>query len=454
MVEQKKTLHASPTWLVQFGERLERARGHIGLTQTELAGSELSKSFVSLLETARSYPSVETLLVLAGRSGVSAGSLLLESADLRLDTALSLLSLAGGTVWRRPAWARGLLQTVEELLPDVPLRIRSEVLFLRGITFVAENRLKEAEAQAEEARRFAQKAKFAPGEARATALLGHVSLLRREFPSAMTQLSDAVAEFRASGSLRSEFGIRTLLWLGTTSIQAGRVRHARGVYEKARRLAARLRLRTLEGRALWGLGHQAWVEGDLGKAARLLREARAVFEETEDLVELGEVTRNLGVLLREQGKLAESAKALEHAIRLSEDAGNLRMRSNALHEMARLRLQVGDLEEADACAQTAAKLAHAAGDRDHRAHGIALLGRIAGARGDRPAALRKLRQAARIFASIGLKDAAAEVKRDLALLRSAQAPETIADHYLAQAIGKAPSRPGRRRPARHPARRP
>jgi len=454
MVEQKKTLHISPTWLVQFGERLERARGHIGLTQTDLAGSELSKSFVSLLETARSYPSVETLLLLAGRSGVSVGSLLLESADLRLDTALSLLSVAGGTVWRRPAWARGLLRTVEELLPDVPLLIRSEVFFLRGITFVAENQLKEAEAQAEEARLFAQKAKFAPGVARATALLGHVSLLRREYPNAMAQLGDAVAGFRASGSLRSEFGIRTLLWLGTTSIQAGRVRSARAVYDKARRLAARLHLRSLEGRALWGLGHQAWVEGDLGKAARLLREAKAVFEETEDLVELGEVTRNLGVLLREQGKLAESAKALERAIRLAEDAGNLRMRSSALRELARLHLQLGDLEKAGADAQMAATLAQAAGDRHHRAHSIALLGRIAGARGDRPAALRQLRQASRIFESLRLEDAAAEVKRDLALLRSAQAPETIADHYLAQAIGKAPSRPRGRRSARHPVRRP
>ncbi|MGH2452778.1 MAG: tetratricopeptide repeat protein [bacterium] len=454
MVEQKKTLHASPTWLVQFGERLERARGHTGLTQTDLAGSELSKSFVSLLETARSYPSVETLLLLAGRSGVSVGSLLLESADLRLDTALSLLSVAGDALWRRPAWARGLLRTVEELLPDVPLRIRSEVLFLRGLTFVAENQLKEAQTQGDEARRFAQKAKFAPGVARATALLGHVSMLRRDVPSAMTQLSDAVEGFRGSGSLRSEFGIRTLLWLGTTSIHAGRVRYARGVYEKARRLAARLRLRSLEGRALWGLGHQAWVEGDLGKAARLLREAKAVFEKTEDLVDLGEVMRNLGVLLREQGKLSESSKALEHAIRLAEDAGNLRMRSSALQELARLHLQLGDVEKAEAHAQTAATLAHAAGDKDHRARGIALLGRIAGARGDRPAALRQLRQAARIFGSLRLKDAAAEVKRDLALLRSAQPPETIADHYLAQAIGKAPSRPSARRPAIHPARRP
>ncbi len=453
MIEQKKTLHTGPTWLVQFGQRLERARGHIGLTQTDLAGSELSKSFVSLLETARSYPSVETLLLLARRSGASVGSLLLESADLRLDTALSILSVASSTVWRRPAWARGLLQTVGELLPDMPLWIRSETSFLRGVTFAAENHLKEAEAHAEEARVAAQKAKFAPGLARATALAGHVSLLRRDYPKAMAQLTDAVAGFRASGSLRSEFGVRTLLWLGTTSIHAGRVRYARGVYEKSRRLAARLHLRALEGRALWGLGHQAWVEGDLGKAARLLREAKAVFEETEDLVELGEVARNLGVLLREQGRLSESAKALEHAIRLAEDVGNLRMRSSALQEMARVHLQVGDLEKADADAQMAAKLAHAVGDRHHRAHSIAVLGRIAGARGDRLAALRRLRQAARLFESLGLKDAAAEVKRDLALLRSPQAPEAVADHYLAQVTGEVSSRPSRKRAARRPSRR-
>ena len=90
MVKQQKTStepapSSAPAWLVAFGERLERARGHAGLTQAELAQGELSKSFVSLLETGRSYPSVETLLLLAGRLRTSVAGLVLDEPALRLE---------------------------------------------------------------------------------------------------------------------------------------------------------------------------------------------------------------------------------------------------------------------------------------------------------------------------------------------------------------------------------
>lgn len=448
MVKQEKTLQSKPEWLVQFGQRLERARGQMGLTQTELAGSDLSKSFVSLLETARSYPSVDTLLLLARRSGTSVGALLLESEELRLDGALNLLAIARSSAWRRPSWARGLLEQVKQLLPDMPLWVRAEASFVRGLAFVAENRLGEAEKSAQQARGYAEKAAFGPGKARATALLGYVTLMRREIPKAVSQLSEAVAAFRASGSLRSEFGIRALLWLGTASVQAGRVRYARGIYEKARRLAVRLGFRALEGRALWGLGHQAWAEGDLPRAARLMRDARKAFEETEDLRDLGDIMRNLGVLLREQGKLGESREALDRSIRLADEVGNLRMRSAARHEMACLHLQLGDHKQARLAAQQAEKLAKAAEDKHYQARALATLGRIEAGRGERTRALRQLGQAARMLKALGIPDEAASVERDLGLLRTPPTAGTEVDHFLAQALASTARPAGKRGPHR------
>src|SRR3972149_11915088 len=87
MVKQQKTIDTERArWIVAFGQRLERARGRMGLTQAELAGADLSKSFVSLLETARSYPSVETLLLLGRRAGTSAAGLLMDAGAPRRDT--------------------------------------------------------------------------------------------------------------------------------------------------------------------------------------------------------------------------------------------------------------------------------------------------------------------------------------------------------------------------------
>jgi tetratricopeptide (TPR) repeat protein len=407
----------------------------MGLTQAELAAPDLSKSFISLLETARSYPSVETLLLLAQRTGMSVGGLLLDADELRFDTALSLVSLAQGAVFSRPAWARVLLRAAEEVLPDMPLRLRAEALTLHGLASAAENRLDEAKRLARQSLRLAEQAQFVPGKARALSVLGHVALLGREFGEAFKLASQAVAQFRESGALRSELGVTTLIWLGTASVKVGREKYARRIYEKARTLATRLHLRVLEGQGLWGLGRLAWAGGDLGRAAGLILEARLAFEESEDLIDLSEVLLNLGAIYREQGKMDEALAAVRQSIRLIDRLGNLRRRSAAYQEMAQLYLQLGKLDEAQEAAQQALQDAKKVDDRQHRAFSLAVLGRVAAAQGQRNRATRHLREATRLLATLGLTNASAEASRDLNLLLVGATPAAEAEQYLAQALG-------------------
>ena len=435
MVKQQKTLDTlAVPWLTAFGHRLERARGQIGLTQAELAGSDLSKSFISLLETARSYPSVETLLLLARRAGTSPSALLMEAGDLRLDAALSLVALARTAVWTRPSWAERVCHFAEDLCPDMPLRVKAEVAFLRGIAATLENRLTHAEALARQAQALAGQAGFGPGKAHALALLGDVAILRREYAGAFTLLGRAVAQYRQSGALRSEPGIKALIWLGTAALGAGRDRYARRCYLRARTLAARLRLLVLEGQALWGLGYLARLDGDLAAAARLLQEARRSFEQSEDLINLSQVLMNLGAVYGEQGKLDQALVAVRQSIRIIDRLGNLRRRSNAHQDLAIIQLQRGEFDEAEDAARQALADASKVKDREHRARSLAVLGRIAAARKDRGKAVRHLRAAARQLKALGLKDAWAEVSRDLALVLKPGGSGAEAQQYLTQAL--------------------
>jgi len=435
MVKQQKTIDAARIrWIVAFGQRLERDRGRMGLTQAELAGADLSKSFVSLLETARSYPSVETLLLLARRAGTSVAGLLMDAGELRLDTALSLLALARESVWARPAWAANVVRAVEELVPDTPLWLKAEATIIRGVAATLENRLSEAEKLAHQAQKYGKKVGFAPAQAHALALLGDVALLRREFSRSLDLLSQAVTLYRHSGALRSESGIKALIWLGSAAVFCGRPKLARRTYTKARTLAARLHLRVLEGQALWGLGHIAKAEGDLPLAGRLLRDAKHAFEEVEDLINLSEVLINLGSLYREQGRLDQALAVVQQSIRIIEQLGNLRRRSDAHMDLARIHLQMGDFDEAEKAAQQSLDDAVKADDRRHRAVALATLGRIAVARQEKSKAIRYLRDAARQLKVLGLKDLWAEVSRDLGLLLKGDTPEAEAAQYLTQAI--------------------
>ncbi len=462
MIQPEKTTektadaHAAP-WVVAYGQRLERARGRKGLTQAALAGSELSKSFISLLETARSYPSVETLVLLAQRLGTSLGDLLFDPDVLRLDVALSLMALARGAAWSRPDWSGKLVDTVEELLPDLPLWIRAETATIRATAAAAQNRLDVAERLARQAEAHAERAGFVPGKASALALRGELRILRREYGEAAAVLNQAVALYRESGSLRGEPGVTALIWLATATARGGRSRGARRIYQKARVLARRLHLDRQEGLALWGLGYLAWNAGDLAQASQLLQGARDALDKSEDLFNLAGVAENLAAVERDQGKLDHALAAARQAVHVMDRLQNLRGRSGANLELAQiLRLQ-GNLVEAQQAVNQALRDARAVDDPMRRALALAELGRLAAQRGDRATALRHLRTSLRSLQALGLSYAA-EVERDLGFVRQGGTPQAEVAHYLAEALGqpdlaRAPRRPARPRQRSSPPRR-
>jgi transcriptional regulator with XRE-family HTH domain len=67
--------------MTRFGERLRQARRDARMSQTQLAGDELSASYVSLLESGKRQPSTEVTRMLAKRLGCSVESLLGEHSD-------------------------------------------------------------------------------------------------------------------------------------------------------------------------------------------------------------------------------------------------------------------------------------------------------------------------------------------------------------------------------------
>ncbi|WP_371658259.1 helix-turn-helix domain-containing protein [Streptomyces sp. NBC_00280] len=66
----------------EFGRRMRELRRRAGMSQAELAGPELSASYVSLLESGRRVPSPEVVTALAERLGVTPRSLLGEGTGL------------------------------------------------------------------------------------------------------------------------------------------------------------------------------------------------------------------------------------------------------------------------------------------------------------------------------------------------------------------------------------
>lgn len=87
--------------MTSFGERLKQARQHARMSQSQLAGDELSASYVSLLESGKRQPSTEVTRLLALRLGCTVESLLGEQTDgdrriVELELAYARLAITHG----------------------------------------------------------------------------------------------------------------------------------------------------------------------------------------------------------------------------------------------------------------------------------------------------------------------------------------------------------------------
>ena len=73
MEPQEKTGVQRLLQMSLLGQRIRSRRKELGLTQSQLGGEELTKGFISLIERGRTKPSIETLILLAGRLQRSVG---------------------------------------------------------------------------------------------------------------------------------------------------------------------------------------------------------------------------------------------------------------------------------------------------------------------------------------------------------------------------------------------
>ncbi|MDQ7858847.1 MAG: transcriptional regulator [Armatimonadota bacterium] len=421
-----RTTLARPDWLVQFGHRLRLARGRAGLTQQRLAAPDLNKSFISLLESARSYPSVETVISLASRLDTSVASLLFDADELRRETAHNLLHLA----WLLDPATRGeealrLADAAGALAGGLPPEMRARAVLVRARVAMAASRLGEAAVAANEAAALARRARHARALGSALALRGVIDERRGQYRAAIATLQRALGIMRRTSSVRSEEGVWALLSLAAAFGRTGQAARARRAYRQALAVATRLHLPRMRGRALTGLGMVEWMLKRLDEAVSVFSQAYAAFEQDEDLPEMARVLSNLGLIRREQGLYAEALAVLERAARLRERQRDARGLAATADETAQVLLAMNRLAEAARAARRAIELGRASGDRSRQAVATMTLGQVLRAQGRRKEAIEHLQAAMVQLRRLGMRPHAAAAQVELDLTRD-QRPSGVA----------------------------
>ncbi len=395
-----------------FPQRLRALRVARGITQRDLAGDELSVSYVSLLESGRRNPTPEVVRTLAARLACTPEELLglVDSGNTRppeLTVRFGELALEAGA----PDQARAHFETALAVPHLSPLlRTAADVGLARALE--AQGKLDEA-AKAYEA--LVQEAMRTTG---ITASLGvMVSWCRclRELGELDRVVEIGIGTMQQLDRLNaweSEAAIQLLVTIASAHVELGDYAQAERLLREGLERAERMRSPRARASVLWNASEVASERGKHWQALELAEEALSYFRHGSDQRSALRLLAAYGYLLLHQ----DPPRPEEARVALEEALAGLTIgfdRGYVLTELSRAHLLQGDPR---AAAELAERSLHELGPQAalERARAHTALGAALAAQGDREAAtqifgeaaaalgeLRATRQAARAWAELG-----------------------------------------------------
>jgi tetratricopeptide (TPR) repeat protein len=423
----------TPVWLKRLGNRIRQVRRFRGLTQTDLAQPNLTKSFISLLESGRTYPSVGTLVTLANRLQTSLALLLLEDDDLPRETTLTLVYLARSLAGRKPELLNDLLTTATGLSAQSD-DLRAEIMLTRGDIAASQGRMHDAERMLNEALSWARKHSLRAYEPRILTRLASLAQQRDDVQTARTHLEAALDRFRSTRTLRSVDGCDAMLGYANTLIEQGKPARALRVLQDVARVAERQDLASIRGRAYIGIARAYLEGGRIQDASEALRQAKGALEDVTDSPDLTRTLRTLASLQAGAGHYQEAHASLQQAARLIERSPNAKSRTAVLVDLAKVLTHLGRYDDASATAKSALDALRSHQDAHLRGQLLVTMARIAREQKRGKQAADYFKEAVAIFKKGKHQTELAETARELGMFLKERGDHAEATNYLAMAL--------------------
>ena len=358
---------------------VKQARAEAGLSLAQVAGSELSRTAIYFVETGKAKPSMETLKLIATRTGRPLDYFLSRQTTPGAHTSAAAEEIERLIVTGDPGGALAKAQPalVGEHDPEIAARIK----FLMA---AAHLRL----AQPVPARRLAASARIyfeSTGDMLMTAeCLGteaSAGYLVHD-PGALALAEGALSTCRALNPPAPVTEARLLGILGTVHIANRNWHRAIEAYELA--IAAGDVVQDLRRLSMiYSNLSAAHLEvGRFNEAARYAHRAIALHETLTDRVALARSENDLGMLLLRQRDLADAQGHFERALSLFDEVRVEAQRANLLLSMCELCWLRSDLDAAEGWARQALDMATRAKEPINIGESHVWLGRIAEAGGD------------------------------------------------------------------------
>jgi len=352
---------------------VRQARLKAGLSLAQVAGSDLTRQAVHLIETGKVRPSMRSLQIIARRLGVSALTFQVPvdaGAEVPHRRAAELERLCERQRFDEVVELAGQLLT-----EDASAYLAAFAHMYLGRSLAHLGRGDEALPHLRRARRLfdAEDDPWSAAEAREWEA---AALYVKQDSRAVAVGEDALDRYRALEQRRPEVEARMVEHLATFLMQRSDFVRAEQCYQQALQLAGPVLDLSRLGRIYHGLGHCYYSLGESRRAIELVSRALALYAVENDLrpaparIDLPRVENDLGMMLMRDGQLGRAEELFWSALRRLEEAGAERLRSYVLLSLAELRQIQGEVEDAIELADQGLLLAERLGEQ--RAEAAAL----------------------------------------------------------------------------------
>ncbi|MGE5589529.1 MAG: tetratricopeptide repeat protein [Bacillota bacterium] len=316
--------------LQRLGETVKALRKRRGLTQSQLAGEELTKGYISQIEHGRIAPSIRTLGLLASRLGCSLADLMGPglATDVLDEAENAFLEGDLNGAWTRLeqlAGARELIPRYLVLAADIGARLGKDRTPELISLAMEEGSLSNTD-----------RARVYNAWGLYLAAQGNADEALERFEKARELLENGTADIPLK--------LRVLSNCGNFQLRAGRQREALARFQESLDLSRRAGVHLSDGAIYSTLGVIYRKLGDMAQAEDALRRALYYFRADGDQLMEGGCLHNLGIVYRHLAKLPEAEEYFRQALRIFTPGNS--GRSGTLFELSQVLVQQERIAEA------------------------------------------------------------------------------------------------------------
>jgi tetratricopeptide (TPR) repeat protein len=389
---------------------------------SQMAGTDLTRQAIFLIEAGKTRPSMRTLELIATRSGKSVQSFLLNNplpggpraADARVGELQALC------LQQRfdDATELGLPMLEHTMAPRFEALVRHYV----GQALVRSNRPDEGLEHLRRAQVLLEKDPD-PWLAVECADWEAAALYLKEDSRALAVAEKALDLCRTTEPRLPGTEARILEHIAAIHVKNHTYDRAVAFYEEALQVAGSTRDLSRMGRTYHGLSIAYQERGELGRAIEYTYKALALYALEHDKALVANGENELGMLLMRQGQMDRAGDAFRAALAHLEESGTERGRSHVMHSLGELLLRTGQYNEGIQTVKKAVDLAKRLDERIAQVDCHDLLGRLYERKRRHQLADKEYGVAFRLLKKEGLSDRLAEAHASYAELL-----ETRGDH--------------------------